>query len=82
MRVQCLQTTIIVIFLLLVGISSYPKRRIHPAMTIMGVYAAPAIKSNSVASNDLDNLRRYFISFIKWETNTDRYYELIVKELT
>ncbi|VBB28682.1 unnamed protein product, partial [Acanthocheilonema viteae] len=58
MRVQCLPTTvIIIIFLLLAGIS-YPKRRIHPTMVVVGVNAAPAIRSESMVSNDLDNLRR------------------------
>ncbi|CAG9533167.1 unnamed protein product [Cercopithifilaria johnstoni] len=58
MRVQCLPTTVIIIFLLLAGIS-HPKRRIHPTVIIaMGVNAAPVIESKSIVFNDLDNLRR------------------------
>lgn len=35
----------------------------------MVVDAAPVIKSKSMVSNDLDNLRRYPIRFIKWPEN-------------
>ncbi|EJW85334.1 hypothetical protein WUBG_03757 [Wuchereria bancrofti] len=58
MRVQCLPTTVvIIIFLLLAGIS-HPKRRMRPTVTAMGVDAVPVMKSKSVLSSDLDNLRR------------------------
>nr|CRZ21731.1 Bm7751 [Brugia malayi] len=58
MRVQCLPTTVvIIIFLLLAGIS-YPKRGMRPTVTAMAVDAVPVMKSKSVLSSDLDNLRR------------------------